>query len=202
MDEEFYGRCDNCWAKLNSRYRAFSRHVEQVAYANDGNGGQTRTVQVLHDGQLARYCCDDCARLGAWCQLTDRGIDPPLTEPGTGPVEPCTKCGKPVAMAEAHVAYEMMDLTEIRQPWLISVEPHDTETLAILCNECDADLAAAAQLEEENDEEEQARVAQLAQTGSTKCFCCRRSVRFSSKAEKKEVSLTAFVGGPRKERSQ
>lgn len=32
--------------------------------------------------------------------------------------------------------------TEIRQPWLLSVEPHDSETVARLCCACDGDLAA------------------------------------------------------------
>lgn len=145
MPDDFYGWCDTCGEKVQRRYHSFSRQIERIGYANAADGAKSsQAINVLYSERLTQYCNADCAAVGAYCQLEDRGI--PLTVVRNGPIAPCSKCGKPMDLRQLHVAYEVMDLTEIRQPWLLSAEPHDSETVARVCNQCDPDLSVGESL--------------------------------------------------------
>ncbi len=143
MDEAFYGRCDHCGKKVASRHYALSRHIEQCFYPVQGvPGPQIVQVSVLQAEELTRYCCSDCADVGAYVQMQDRGIE--LKEIAPGPIVPCSKCGQMMDLRIVHVAYEMMDQTELRRPWLISGEPHDANSLARVCKNCDGSVDTRA----------------------------------------------------------
>lgn len=145
-----YGRCDTCGVALTSRYHGFSRQIARCQYpVSAGTEKLAAVLHVLYEEQLTQYCGEACATVGAHAQLQDRGIKWHVVAPG--PIAPCSKCGMPVDLTQPHVAYEMMDQTEIRQPWLTTVEPHDSETLARLCQGCDGDVAIASLIEETAD---------------------------------------------------
>jgi hypothetical protein len=140
VTEPFYGRCDTCASKLGSRYHVFCRHVERLQYDAAGEGAAPSIfTHVLHAEHLTQYCGAACAEDGGYCQLYDRGI--PFGMVADGPLAPCSKCRAPMDLTQAHVAYELMEQTETRQPWLTSIEPHDSQTIARLCKNCDADLS-------------------------------------------------------------
>lgn len=140
MNDAFYGRCDTCSIKVQSRYHSISRNIER--YLFEVKGAQLCvSCTVLRSDRLEEYCGEECCNVGVYCQLNDRGME--VKAIGPGPVVPCTKCGKPLDMRQPHVAYEVMDQTEIRQPWLLSVETHTSEIVARVCTICDSDLAVA-----------------------------------------------------------
>lgn len=136
MDQANYGVCDTCGNKLISRYHTFSRNIEHYQC---GGGEQPCNVMVLRSDGMWQYCSNACALQGEYDQLIDRGI--PLTTPGSGPIESCSKCGNQIDLTRPHIAYEMMELTEVRQPWLLSAVPHSSRTVARLCLRCDSDVA-------------------------------------------------------------
>lgn len=140
MEAVFFGRCDNCGILLSSRYFSFNRHVQQYRYIDSE---KTKSVEVLVDvlmsDSLTQYCGEECAHVGAYCQLTDRGI-PSDTEIAAGPIATCSKCNSPMDLTQAHIAYETMEQTEIRQPWLTTVTCHDATTVARVCSNCEPDL--------------------------------------------------------------
>ena len=138
MSDTYFGICATCSTTLNSRYHAFNRNIERLQYSPSSAPPQLRSCIVLHSEQLAHYCSPECAEAGASFVLEQLGI--PLQITGNGPIEPCSKCGKPVNLTVPHVAYELMDLTEIRQPWLLSIQAHDSKTVARLCANCDDGL--------------------------------------------------------------
>ena len=144
--------CGTCCASLGARYWSFNRLVEQVDYDRQGETpDDCATITVLRDDVLGQFCDDDCARLTAWLDLASRGLR--LIECGAGPIESCAKCGGPVDLTKPHVFYQLMDQTETRQPWLVSVQPHDTEPLAYVCPRCDGDLVADAMNVPESEDE-------------------------------------------------
>lgn len=137
----FYGRCDTCGARLGSRYHAFCRHVERLVYGAVGEGvAPSVFANVMHAEHLTQYCCAACAEDGGYCQLYDRGV--PFGMVCDGPIAPCSKCDEPMDLRHAHVAYELREQTETRHPWLTSIEPHDAQTIARLCKNCEADSFA------------------------------------------------------------
>jgi hypothetical protein len=140
MKTDDYGRCDTCGVALTRRYHGFSRQIAQCEYPVPAGTEKLHAVlHVLYEEQLTQYCGAACATVGAYSQLQDRRIEGHGVAPG--PMAPCSKCGMPVDLMQPHVAYEMMEQTEIRQLWLTTVEPHDSETLAWLCQACDGDVA-------------------------------------------------------------
>lgn len=146
MNDEFYGRCDTCAAKVKSRYHTISRNIERYQFDADDTKLSV-TCTVLRSDRLEEYCGEECCNVGVYCQLNDRGMEIQAT--GPGPIVQCSKCTKPLDMRQTHVAFEVMDQTEIRQPWLVSVEPHGSEIVARLCSLCDSDLAFDEDLETE-----------------------------------------------------
>ena len=141
MSDACYGTCNTCGVALDSRYHSLSRNVERHQYNPPDADPTSCTNHILRSDRLEQYCGAECAWVGAYSELNDRGIS--LIDLGKGKVSPCSKCGKPIDLTQPHVAYELMDQTEIRQPWLLSVNPHDSKTVARLCSTCDGDLAAA-----------------------------------------------------------
>ncbi len=140
MAHSCYGQCETCAVNLTSRYHSLSRHVEQCQYtASDDDNTQLTRINILHAEQVTQYCGSECAQIGAYSQLNDRGIS--LNLVGDGPITPCSKCSKPMDLTQAHIAYELMDQTEIRQPWITCADTHDSETVARVCSNCDGDLA-------------------------------------------------------------
>lgn len=145
MSASFYGRCDHCYRNIGARHYGLSRHIEQYFYPLPDLGTQTVQLSVLYAEELTKYCCSDCSEVGAYEELYDRGIE--LNEILPGPVAPCSKCGKLMDLRLPHVAYELMDQTEIRKPWLISVEPDDSRTVARICAACDGNLETETETE-------------------------------------------------------
>lgn len=139
MKDTYFGMCTTCGVAVNSRYHSLSRNVERHQYGPTDAAPQSCTCFILRSDRIGQYCSAACGWDGAYRALIERGFF--LSIPGNGPVVPCAKCAKPIDLTQPHVAYELMDQTEIRQPWLLSVEPHDSETVARLCCACDGDLA-------------------------------------------------------------
>lgn len=151
MSEAYFGTCNTCGAGLGSRYHSLSRNLERRQYDHPDAASKACTIHVLRSDRLEQYCGAECAWVGAYSELNDRGI--PLLDPGEGRVTPCAKCGKPIDLTQPHVAYELMDQTEIRKPWLLSVKPHDSETVARLCASCDNDFSAEDSAEDDNEDD-------------------------------------------------
>ena len=139
MGEIFYGRCDTCNLRLKSRYHTLSRNIERHQFSHAENMEQSNTCEVLQSDRLTQYCGEACCTVGVYSQLRDRGIEFVFDESGS--TLPCSKCGRQLDMRAPHIAYEVMDQTEIRTPWLHSVEPHDSEIVARLCLKCDPGIA-------------------------------------------------------------
>jgi hypothetical protein len=134
-----YGSCDACGKPLLARRFNFNRHVERCLYGQDESDDGV-TIIVLRAEELAAYCSRECAWPAILTSLAERGVR--HTGSGVGPVEVCAKCGGPVMMSHPHVAYNVHDETEFRQPWLTHVDVHDAEALADVCVRCDGDVEA------------------------------------------------------------
>jgi len=155
-ENEFFSLppCDCCGQPLATRYHTFDRNVERHAYDRLGDTiAKQTTVTVLHSDTLGQYCSADCAQISAKNGLWQRGIR--LTYPGDGPLEACAVCGNLVDMTEPHVAYQTMDQTEIYTSWICSVQPHSSETLAVVCPGCDSDLPVDKCEAERNNREDE-----------------------------------------------
>jgi hypothetical protein len=136
-----YGICDTCMTPLTDRYWSFDRQVEQFVYDQPGHTpAECASVTVLRSEPLGFYCGRGCAFPAALLLLAERGLR--STECGAGPIETCAKCGGPVDLTKPHVLYQLMDQTETRKPWLISIQPLELESLAYVCPRCDGDLTA------------------------------------------------------------
>ena len=150
---ENYGECDACGVSLTARYWTFDRLVERIDYNRPGDTpGSSATVAVLRSETLDQSCCEDCARLVASLGLAQRGLR--QLQCANGPIEICAKCGGPIDLTRSHVAYQLMDQTESRQPWLTSLHPIDSESLAYVCPSCDDDLAAYEMDDSESETED------------------------------------------------
>jgi hypothetical protein len=140
LDALFFGRCDTCAGLVATRYHSFNRQIERRRYPQAGDDtNEDVIVHVLLSDHLTQYCGGECAHVGAYCQLTDRGI-PSDTTIEVGPIAHCSKCAKSMDLTQLHVAYELMDQTEIRQPWLMTIKGHDSTTVALVCASCEGDL--------------------------------------------------------------
>ena len=138
---EDFGCCGACAASLTARYTSLNRLVERTDYDRPGETPDDQaTITTLRDDVLGEYCDAVCAMPSALLVLFERGLR--HAGGGAGPIETCAKCGGPVDLTEPHVTYQLMDQTETRKPWLISIQPHDAEVLAYVCQRCDGDLAA------------------------------------------------------------
>lgn len=138
-----FGCCEVCGRPLAARHHSLDRHIEQLTYPSpDAAPEAPITAKVLYAESLAHYCSAICAVQGAEKALAQRGIR--ITLPGPGPIETCSKCGTPVDLSRPHVIYEDMELTEVRQPWLLQAQPHEVNVLAVVCDACDGHLDDAA----------------------------------------------------------
>ena len=140
-ESETYGVCDICEIWLTARYWTFDRLVQRFDYGQPGDSPEScATVTVLRNDMLSQCCSIDCARFAALAGLVARGLR--QAKCGAGPIEVCAKCNAPVDLTKPHVLYQLMGQTELRQPWLTTIEPLDIEYLAYVCPRCDSDLAA------------------------------------------------------------
>lgn len=164
---EDFGRCDTCEAGLTSRYSSFNRLVERIDYDRPGETPDDQaTITILRDDVLGEFCGEVCAMPSVLLALFERGLR--HSGGGAGPIETCAKCGGPVDLTQPHVAYQLMDQTETRKPWLISIHTHEAETLAYVCQHCDGDLAADGMNLLESVEDEQPVGLPIAVTALTK----------------------------------
>ncbi len=146
--------CDRCGQDLEDRYHTFDRNVERYDYNRTGDTiAEQTTIVVLHSDNLGQYCSANCAQISAEDGLRQRGIR--LTYPGDGPLEVCAVCGNLLDMTEPHVAYQTMDQTEMYTSWIISIQPHDSEVLAVVCPSCDSDLPVDECEAERDDREDE-----------------------------------------------
>lgn len=142
---DFLGPCETCGAPNRARHVALEQWIVRYVYATEGDYQDVK-LQVLNSEQATCYCSPACANPGAHAFLAARGIHPRAY--GSGPIEPCAKCGAPINLAQVHLSYELTEgtLREAEND-LLELHVSDSKTLAKLCESCAADidpLAAAS----------------------------------------------------------
>jgi len=144
--ENQYGMCTICNQPLNDYQVQFDRRIERMSYLPMGDSELQAMVSVLYAEGLACYCSKDCANLGIYKELQDRGIK--STGGSIGPLTSCAKCGSIVDMTQPHVHYVKMEVTVNKTPSQTSLTVHDDEGLADICINCDPDGALSATTEQ------------------------------------------------------
>ncbi|MCK9381767.1 MAG: hypothetical protein M0P95_11990 [Sulfuritalea sp.] len=125
-DEAYF--CDACEKPFRTPMFDISKGYERTIY--DGN--RMPEVEIIGSGTIAQYCSDPCRVKKISAVLAKENVR--ATYPDIGPVEACSRCGKPVDMTKFHLTYVDSD-TE--QDWdRMCATVTKTVVLAVLCDAC------------------------------------------------------------------
>lgn len=134
--------CAVCASPLGPRYVAFVRRVRRLVYQDQA--GQPKVIEQVLSSDLQPAWCS----IGCWEDMTDSVVSALQLKypfPGSGPVVQCSRCGGPVDMTKAHVAYVVLDIEVKEAPWLSSGHVYWQRVLAVLCLNCEAPDAGVEQ---------------------------------------------------------
>ena len=129
--------CATCQIPLGSVRYVFALQGHHVEYTRPGD---TPTSQALLQPSvmttLGRYCSSACCKKQLGAQLNRMGLPVALQNNRVmgGPICPCGRCGKPVAMTESHAA---VIKGKVLLRW-DGAEDYPTwfDMLTVLCQDC------------------------------------------------------------------
>lgn len=124
FDDEY--ECFTCNRRFRSALYSISRELERVDYVE-----AEPVVEISASVGLECYCSQACAASRRSLVMAREGV--PISNPGLGPIEPCSRCGAPVDMTEFHVTY--LESYEVHRS-AITLDTVSLNYLAVLCRKC------------------------------------------------------------------
>lgn len=125
VDEDVY-ECFTCGAQFRSRQYCITREQELVEF----NHADIPVVSKRGAESLEIYCSAAC--LGEHRKAVMAQEKCPVTRPGLGPIETCSRCATPFSTADWHRAY----VESGEDPHGNVATPFFVEVLARLCPRC------------------------------------------------------------------
>lgn len=106
-----------------------TKEYERTIFHENDNLPEVEIIGAVAIGQYCSKACRDHARDDL---LLRENVH--ATYPNIGPIEPCSRCGKPVDMTKFHLTYVESIL---EQEWArMSANVLESAVLAVLCNAC------------------------------------------------------------------
>jgi hypothetical protein len=126
FDDDEY-ECFTCKRRFRSTLFSISREWNRVHY-EEGDP----EVEISSSEGLECYCSQACATARRTSVMANEGV--PISRPGLGPIEPCSKCGAPVDMTKFHLTY--LDSYEVHESAMV-LRTESVDYLAVLCRTCE-----------------------------------------------------------------
>lgn len=126
-DEAFF--CETCGKPFRTPMFDVAKEYERTIFQENDNMPEFEIIGSVGIGEYCSKVCRDQARGDLLLRENVRA-----TYPDIGPIEPCSRCGKPVDMTKFHLAYveSVLDL----EPGHMSTNVLESVVLAVLCNTC------------------------------------------------------------------
>lgn len=139
--DNFY-TCMVCEKHFRSPLYEISRGYERTIFFD---GDQIPVVEPAGSEGIGTYCSAACLNQDRDKLLLKENVR--ATFPGIGPIEVCSRCGKPVDMVQFHLSWTEEELNCQWGPFIDVLQPINVQSLAVVCQQC-APLNAAAIQEE------------------------------------------------------
>lgn len=143
--------CDHCGGPSTPCGLSLARSLQWISVvpAKDlpGYSWPSELVQCINvvdlsAEEIGRYCSHPCWSAAEPDWIAALSLTHPY--PPAGLAVPCSRCGTLVDRLRVHVAYNLSDECYVVEPdGSLSVQPNDEDTLAVLCNRCEAPGAEA-----------------------------------------------------------
>lgn len=134
--------CDHCQNEIPKRSVYLDRNVMFLRYKGIGNSFDEIAANsegiMLYSDSINRFCSAGCAEIGVPQTLHSLGLK--ILPSGVGPIATCAKCHGPVNLMEPHIAYDLMEATNVSKSGQIHLKVHHAESLCVVCNKCDGNL--------------------------------------------------------------
>lgn len=124
--------CNTCGKRFRSPLYDVGKEFAQTFFYKEPRPPE---IEVMGAETIANYCSPACrGRSRDQLLLQDKVR---ATFPGIGPVETCSRCGGLVDMTKFHLTYVQTDTTQDWGRPMFGVGVLRTETLAVICQECE-----------------------------------------------------------------
>jgi len=136
-DEDLWGEncfyCMVCERPFRSPLFSITRSVEQMVFYP---GERLPEADVLSAESIGDYCCQTCLNHDRNRLLMNEGVR--ATFPGPGPIETCSRCSRPVDMAQPHMTWTKEVAAVNWGQSLETLQPTSAQLLAVKCLGCHA----------------------------------------------------------------
>ena len=119
--------CNVCEQPLGNPQFGISRQFERTIFSKNDDLDE---VEVIDSNEIRAYCSSECLNKNRDLLLAQENVR--ASYPGIGPVESCSRCGRPVDMTRFHMAW-VEDEVEIQG---YEATPINAEVLAVACDQC------------------------------------------------------------------
>lgn len=120
-----------------------SRRLYERTHFFDGE--QMPEVETIDSEGIGAYCSATCLNQDRDKLLVKENVR--ATFPGIGPIEVCSRCGRPVDMAQFHLSWTEEEFNCQWGQFIDVLQPIYYQSLAVVCQQC-APLSTAARQEE------------------------------------------------------
>lgn len=125
--------CMVCERPFYSPLYSITRTVEQMVFYP---GERPPEADVLSSESTGDYCCQTCLNRDRDRLLMNEGVR--VTFPGPGPIETCSRCGRPVDMTQPHMTWTEEVAAVTWGQSLETLQPTSAQLLAVKCLRCHA----------------------------------------------------------------
>lgn len=128
--DNFY-TCMVCEKHFRSPLYEIARGYERTIFFD---GDRMPEVEPIDSEGIGTYCSIGCFNQDRDKLLVKENVR--ATFPGIGPVEVCSRCGKPVDMAQFHLAWTEEKLNCQWGQFIDVLQPIYAQSLAVVCQQC------------------------------------------------------------------
>lgn len=139
---DYFYACMVCETHFRSPLYEIARGYERTIFFD---GDRMPEVEPISSNGIGIYCSAACLNQDRDKLLVKENVR--ATFPGIGPIEVCSRCGRPVDMAQFHLSWTEEELSCQWGQFIDVLQPIYVQSLAVVCQQC-APLSTSAIQEE------------------------------------------------------
>ena len=124
--------CMACLKPLGTPQFFISRAYERTIFYSNGRYPE---IEIMAAEAIGSYCSGKCLNFEKIAILIRENVR--STFPGIGPVESCSRCGRPVDMTRFHRTWTESEEEITRGEYIEISKPLSVTTLAVACRNCE-----------------------------------------------------------------